>query len=117
MGSNWPCIKATPQAGHDGLKKIESPWPIAEIILHHGECYNGSGFPQGLKGEAILIEARILAVAVALEDLTTNRSYRNAFPLSEALEQISSHSGSKYDPVVVAACLRLFKEKDYRMEG
>ena len=63
------------------------------------------------------MEARILAVAVVIEDLTTHRSYRNAFPLNEALEEISSNSGSKYDPDVVAACLRLFNEKGYKMEG
>jgi putative two-component system response regulator len=106
-----------PQAGHDALKKIEFPWPIAEIILQHRECYDGSGFPQGIRGEEILIEARILAVAVALEDLTTHKSFRSAFPLSEALGKISSHSGSKYDPEVVAACMRLFNEKGYKMEG
>jgi putative two-component system response regulator len=106
-----------PQAGHDALKKIEFPWPIAETILQHRECYDGSGFPQRIRGEEILIEARILAVAVALEDLTTHRSYRNAFSLDHALEEISAHSGSKYAPDVVAACLRLFKEKGYKLEG
>ena len=106
-----------PQAGHDAVKKIEFPWPIAETILQHRECYDGSGFPQRIRGEEILIEARILAVAVALEDLTTHRSYRNAFSLDQALEEISAHSGSKYDPEVVAACLRLFKEKGYKLEG
>ena len=105
-----------PQAGHDALKKIEFPWPLAETILQHRECYDGSGFPQGIRGEETLIEARILAVAAALEDLTTHRSYRNAFSLDQALEEISSHSGSKYDPEVVAACLRLFKEKGYKMK-
>jgi len=104
-----------PQTGYDVLKKLEFPWPIADIILKHRECYDGSGFPLRIKGEAILIEARILAVAYALEDLTTHRSFRNAFPLSEALEKISSHSGSKYDPDIVAACLRLFTEKEYKM--
>ncbi len=74
-------------------------------------------FPDGIKGEDILIEARILAVADAVEDLTSHRSYRSSFPLSEALEKISSHSGTKYDPEVVAACLRLFKEKGYKIEG
>jgi len=104
-----------PQTGYYVLKKLEFPWPIADIILKHRECYDGSGFPLRIKGEAILIEARILAVAYALEDLTTHRSFRNAFPLSEALEKISSHSGSKYDPDIVAACLRLFTEKEYKM--
>jgi len=105
-----------PQAGHDALKKIEFPWPLAKTILQHRECYNGSGFPQGIRGEETLIEARILAVAAALEDLTTHRSIRSAFPLNEALEEISTNSGSRYDPEVVAACLRLFKEKGYKME-
>ena len=106
-----------PQAGHDTLKKIEFPWPIADIILQHREFFDGSGFPQGLGGEEILIEARVLSVAVALEDLTSHRSYRNAFPLNEALDKVSSDIGSKYDPDVVAACVRLFNEKGYKMEG
>ena len=106
-----------PEAAYDTLKKIECIWPIADIVHQHRECYDGSGFPRGIKGEEILIEARVLPVAAALEDLTTHRSFRNAFPLSETLEKISSHSGSKYDPKVVAACLRLFNEKGYKLEG
>ncbi len=106
-----------PMAAYDTLKKIECIWPLADIVLQHRECYDGSGFPNGIKGEAILIEARILAVAHALEDLTTHRSYRNAFPLNEALEEISAGSGSKYDPAVVAACLKLFREKGFKLEG
>jgi putative two-component system response regulator len=106
-----------PGAAYDILKKIECIWPLADIVFQHRECYDGSGFPRGIKGEAILIEARILAVAHALEDLTTIRSYRSAFPLNEALEEVSSHSGSKYDPVVVAACLSLFREKGFKFEG
>ncbi|MDP2852927.1 MAG: response regulator [Smithellaceae bacterium] len=102
-----------PGAAYDTLKKIECMWPLAYIVLQHRECYDGSGFPKGIKGEAILIEARILAVAHALEELTTHRSYRRACPLSDALENISTNSGKKYDPEVVAACLRLFKEKGY----
>jgi putative two-component system response regulator len=106
-----------PRAAYDTLKKIGFLWPMAEIVLQHRECYDGSGFPQNIRGEAILIEARILAVAVALEDLTIHRIYRNAFPLNEALDKISSQSGSRYDPDVVAACLRLFKKKGYKLEG
>ena len=106
-----------PEAAYDTLKKIECIWPLAYIVLQHRECYDGSGFPRGIKGEEILIEARVLAVAVALEDLTTHRSFRNAFPLSEALETISSNSGSRYDPEVVEVFLRLFNEKGYKMEG
>ncbi|MFH0787578.1 MAG: HD domain-containing phosphohydrolase [Pseudomonadota bacterium] len=113
-GFNLTLYQTYPLAAYDTLKKIECAWPLADIILQHRECFDGSGFPRGIKGEAILIEARILTVAHALEDLTTNRSFRNAYPLDEALEEISSHSGSKYDPEVVAACLRLFREKGYR---
>jgi len=105
-----------PQAGHDALMKIESPWPITDIILQHRECFDGSGFPRGLKGESILIEARIIAVADAIEDLSSNKINRPAMPMEQALAVIGNHSGTKYDPEVVAA-LGLFKEKGYRMEG
>jgi response regulator RpfG family c-di-GMP phosphodiesterase len=115
-GMKLTIYQAYPEAAYDTLKKIECIWPIAYIVLQHRECFDGSGFPQGIKGEEILIEARILAVTVALEDLTSHRSWRTAFPIDEALEEISSHSGSKYDPKVVAACLKLFKEKGYKME-
>jgi putative two-component system response regulator len=86
-------------------------------VLKHWECHDGSGFPRGIKGEETLVEARILAVAAAMDDLTNRRSFRNAFPLNEALENISSHSGSKYDPDVVAACLKLFRAKGFKIEG
>ena len=98
-----------PQYSYDILEGINFPWPIANIVLQHRECYDGSGSPREIKGEDILIEARILAVAVAIEDLTSNRNYRNAFPLNEALEQIRTHRGSKYDPDVVDACLKVFQ--------
>jgi response regulator RpfG family c-di-GMP phosphodiesterase len=103
-----------PGAAYDTLKKIECVWPLAYIIRQHRECYDGSCFPQGIKGKDILIEARILAVAVAIEDLTSRRVFRNAFPVNEALEEISTNSGSRYDPVVVDACLKLFREKGFK---
>jgi len=113
-GPSLTLYRNYPQLSYDILKEIDFPWPIANIALQHRECFDGSGFPQGIRGEEVLIEARILAVADAIEDLTSHRAFRNAFPLSEALEIISSHSGSKYDPEVVAACLRLFNKKGYR---
>jgi putative two-component system response regulator len=97
-----------PQMSYDILKEVRFLWPIADIALQHRECFDGSGFPRGIKGEDILIEARILAVADALEDLTSIRVYRNAFPLNQALAEISAHRGSRYDPDVVDACLKLF---------
>ncbi len=106
-----------PQAGHDSLQRIEFPWPIAEIVLQHRECFDGSGFPQGLHGADILIEARVLAVAGALDNLTVHRSYRNALPMDEALAVIDGRSGSLYDPDVVAACRSIILEKGYTMDG
>ena len=103
-----------PRWSYDILKEVDFPWSVADIVLQHRECFDGSGFPQGIKGKDILIEARVLAVADAMEDLTSHRSYRDAFPLNKALEDISTNSGKKYDPEVAAACLRLFKEKGYR---
>ena len=106
-----------PQAGHDAMMKIEFPWPIADIILQHRECFDGSGFPQGVKGDAILIEARIMAVADAIEDLTSNKINRPGMHIDETLAIIGNHSGTKFDADVVTACLRLFNEKGYRMES
>ena len=106
-----------PGAAYDTLKKIECVWPLAYIILQHRECYDGSGFPRGIKGEAILIEARIFAVAHALEDLTSRRVFRNAFSLKQALEEIEKNSGLLYDEAVVDTCLRLFREKGFQLEG
>ena len=106
-----------PRMSCDILEEVDFPWLISDIVLQHCECFDGSGFPGGIKGEDILIEARILAVADAVEDLTSHRAFRSAFPFNEALEIISSHSGLKYDPDVVAACLRLFKEKGYKMKN
>ncbi|MCG6536702.1 MAG: HD domain-containing protein, partial [Syntrophales bacterium LBB04] len=106
-----------PQLSYDILEPLDFPWPIADIILQHRECFDGSGYPRGIKGEDILIEARILAVAIAVEDLTSIRIFRKAFPLKQAFDEISASRGSQYDPDVVDACLRLFNEKGYKTEG
>jgi putative two-component system response regulator len=106
-----------PKVSYDILREVDFPWPIANIVLQHRECYDGSGFPQGIKGEDILIEARILAVADAIEDLTSGRILRNAVPLKQALDEITAHRGSQYDPAVVDICLRLFNEKGDKTEG
>jgi HD-GYP domain-containing protein (c-di-GMP phosphodiesterase class II) len=102
-----------PQMSYDILEKVDFPWPVTDIVLQHCECYDGSGFPRGLKGNDILIEARIMAVAHALEDLTSHMVFRTAFPLKQALDQIKN---PKYDPGVVDVCLRLFGEKGYTGE-
>jgi response regulator RpfG family c-di-GMP phosphodiesterase len=116
-GHRLTLFREYPQRSYDILKEVNFLWPIADIALQHRECFDGSGFPQGIKGADILIEARILAVAHALEDLTSRRVFRNAFPFKQALDEISAHRGSQYDPDVVDACLMLFNEKGYKMEG
>jgi putative two-component system response regulator len=116
-GHNLTLYRNYPQLSYDILKEVNFLWPIADIALQHRECFDGSGFPRGIKGEDILIEARILAVADVLEDLTSRRVFRNAFPLKQALDEISTHRGSQYDPDVVDAYLRLFNEKGYKTEG
>ena len=115
-GHSLTLYRNYPQLSYDILKEVNSLWPIADIALLHRECYDGSGFPRGIKGADILIEARILAVAHALEELTSRRAYRDAFPLMQAIDEINAHRGSQYDPDVVDACLRLFNEKGFKTE-
>jgi HD-GYP domain-containing protein (c-di-GMP phosphodiesterase class II) len=107
-------IKTHPQAGYDILKDIDFPWPIAQMVLQHHERLDGSGYPQGLKGEAIMLEARILCVADVVEAISAHRPYRPGMGTEVALEEITRNSGILYDPQVVEACLALFREQDYR---
>ncbi len=111
--SEFSLIKQHPKSGYDILRTVELPWPIAEIVFHHHERLDGSGYPQGLKGEAILLEARILAVADVVEAMASHRPYRPALGIDKALEEISAKRGILYDPEAADACLRLFREKGY----
>jgi HD-GYP domain-containing protein (c-di-GMP phosphodiesterase class II) len=106
-------IRTHCQAGHDVLKNIDFPWPIARIVLQHHELLDGSGYPLGLKGEEILLEARILAVADVVEAMVSHRPYRPAAVTDAALAEIVMKRGSQLDPRAVDACLRLFREKGY----
>ena len=106
-------IKYHPQICHDILRKIELPWPVAKIFLHHHERLDGSGYPQGLKGDEIMLEARILAVADVVEAMASHRPYRPARGIKLALHEITQFSGTLYDPVVVDICLKLFNEKNF----
>lgn len=107
-------IKIHSQAGHDVLKPIEFPWPVAEIVLQHHERLNGSGFPQGLSGEEILLEARIIGVADVVEAMSSHRPYRPALGINKALEEISQNRGVLYDPQVVDVCLKVFSENGFK---
>ncbi len=111
----YSIIKTHAQAGHVILKNIEFPWPIARMVLEHHERMDGSGYPQGLTGNDILIESRILAVADVLEAMASHRPYRPGLGLDVALREISENSGILYDPEVVDVCLRLFNDKGYRI--
>jgi len=106
-------IQTHSQVGYDILKEIEFSWPIAQIVLQHHERMNGSGYPQGLKGEEILPEARILAVADVVEAMSSHRPYRPALSTGKALEEISRNKGILYDPDVVDACVRVLTKKGF----
>jgi len=108
--AEYNIIKTHSQVGYDILKTIEFPWPIADIVLQHHERMDGSGYPAGLRGNDILLEARILAVADVIEAMATHRPYRPALSIEDALEEISENKGKLYDPKVVEACLEIFKE-------
>ena len=108
-------IKEHPQVGYNILKTVDFPWPIAQIVLQHHERMDGSGYPNGISGENILLEARILAVADVVEAMASHRPYRAALGINLALNEISKNCGSSYDSKVVDACLRLFNEKGYRL--
>ena len=109
-------IKGHSQIGYDILKSIEFPWPIAQIVLQHHEKVNGSGYPRGLKGDGILLEAKIICVADVVEAMSSHRPYRPALGIDKALEEISQNKGILYDPEVVDTCIRLFKEKEFKFE-
>ncbi len=108
-------IRTHVQEGADMLLPIHFPWPVAEAVLHHHERLDGSGYPQGLKGEAIGLEGRILGVADTVEAMATHRPYRFSKGLEAALDVIEAGRGKIYDPAVVDACLRMFRQKGYQL--
>lgn len=109
-------VKHHAQTGYEILKEIEFPWPVAQIELQHHERMDGSGYPQGLSGKDILLEARVIAVADVVEAMSSHRPYRPALGKDEALEELTRNRGTLYDSEVVDACVRLFVEKGYKLE-
>jgi putative nucleotidyltransferase with HDIG domain len=107
----YQLIQGHVQAGYDILKGVDFPWPIAEIVRQHHERLDGSGYPQGLKSDEILKEAKILAVADVVEAMMSHRPYRPALGLAVALAEIEKNSGRFYDPDVVATCREVFDEE------
>ena len=107
-------LKNHPRIGYDILKKVDFPWPIAEIVFQHQEKIDGSGYPRGLKGDEICIEAKILGVANVVEAMSSYKSYRPALSIGEALAEISKNKNILFDSEVVDTCLKLFKEKGFK---
>ena len=107
-------IKNYPKVGYDILKKLDFPWPIAEIVFQHQEKIDGSGYPRGLKGDEICIEAKILGVANVVEAMSSYKSYRPALSIDEALAEISNNKNILFDLGVVDTCIKLFKEKGFK---
>ena len=113
--AEFDIIREHPQVGYEILRGVSFPWPIAEVIVQHHERWDGSGYPAGLAGDAIRLEARIIGVADVVEAMASHRPYRAALGIDVALEEISANSARLYDPCVADACLRLFREEGYQL--
>jgi HD-GYP domain-containing protein (c-di-GMP phosphodiesterase class II) len=105
-----------PTVGYEVLKGLDLPWPIAQIVHQHHERLDGSGYPLGLSGEDILLEARILAVADVVEAMASHRPYRPSLGLDRALSEIVKHKGKLYDPDAVGAGLRVFRDLAFEFQ-
>ncbi len=109
-------IKDHARKGFDILKDVDSPWPLAEMVHQHHERLDGSGYPRGLQGEALCLEARILAVADVVEAMASHRPYRPPLGVEAALEEIAQYRSVRYDPAAVDACLTLFRHKGFSLD-
>jgi PAS domain S-box-containing protein len=109
-------VKVHPTVAYDILKNVDFPWPIADIIVQHHERLDGSGYPHGIQGETILLDARILAVADVVESIASHRPYRPAMDIDQALEIIVSGKGTLFDPAVVDTCVRLFRDEGFQLK-
>ena len=113
--AEYRLIKDHVQAGYDLLKNVTFPWDISRAVLEHHERLDGSGYPNHLIGDQVSIEGRILAVADVVEAMSSYRPYRPALGIEVALAEIARGRGTIYDAAIVDACLKLFREKDYKI--
>ena len=113
--AEFDLVKDHAQQSYEILKTVPFPWPVAEAAWQHHERLDGSGYPRGLKGEEIVLEARVLAVADVVEAMSSHRPYRPGLGIDAALAEIEKNRGRLFDPAVVDACLRLFREKGYAL--
>lgn len=100
--------------GYEILKNIQSPWPLAQIVQQHHERMDGSGYPKNLRGDEILVEARILAISDVVESMVSRRPYRPALGIVKAMKEVEANKGRLYDDAAADACLKLFREKGYQ---
>jgi len=108
-------VRTHAQAGFEIVSPIEFPWPIADMVHQHHERLDGSGYPEGLQGDQIIVGARILAVADVVEAMSSHRPYRSALGIEAALEEIQQNRGRLYDADVVDACVAIFADQDYEL--
>jgi PAS domain S-box-containing protein len=113
--AEFTLLRIHPEAGYEILKEIEPPGGVDQIVFQHHERFDGSGYPQGLSGQNILLEARILAVADVVEAMSSHRPYRPTIGIHQALEELTKGKGALYDPDVVDACLILFTKKGFKI--
>jgi len=113
----YTMVKEHPKVGYSILKSVEFPWPVADIAHQHHERMDGSGYPQGLKGNETCLEARIVSVADVVEAMSSHRPYRPGLGIDKALAEISKGRGELYDPIVVDACLKIFEEKKFEFKS
>jgi PAS domain S-box-containing protein len=113
--AEFAMVKSHAATGYEILSGVDFPWPIADVVRQHHERLDGSGYPDGLKGDEILLEARIMAVADVVEAMSSHRPYRAALGTDAALAEIEDKKGVAYDAAVVDACVRLFREKGFRL--
>ena len=112
----YQLIQAHAEASYDIVKGVDFPWPIAETVRQHHERLDGSGYPRGLSGDAILPEAKILAVADVVEAMMSHRPYRPARGIEAALAEVEKGKGSLYDTAAVDACVALFRHKGFAFD-
>jgi HD-GYP domain-containing protein (c-di-GMP phosphodiesterase class II)/CheY-like chemotaxis protein len=115
--AEFELVKTHPERGYESLRRIEFPWPVAEAVRQHHERLDGTGYPRGLEGEEILLEARILAVADAVEAMLSPRPHRAALSLATCVEELQSQAGRRYDPRAVKACVKLLREREAHLES
>lgn len=115
--NEFELIKEHSTNGYELLKEIEfEEWPVAETVLQHHETLDGKGYPQGLKGEDILLEAKIITVADVVEAMASHRPYRPALGIDAALEEIKRKRGEKFEPEIVDTCTKLFENKGFKFD-